>query len=340
MLDIDLSNRQKLILKAIIEEYVASGEPVGSKILTEKPYLEFSSATIRADMAYLEMLGLLEKTHTSSGRIPSVTGYKYYVEHLVTRDYDVVNHFPLIDRIFNDESLNKEQMIKKAIDLLSDLTNYMTLASENNYDHIKIAKLDLVQISDFEALLLIITNTAKVETRQIRIPKMGFMEFKKVIDAFDKALHNCYIGEIKYILKSENVANIISQYIDYQDEILHTFEAAFSSFGQTKTIHSGIDTIFEIPEFRDVDKIKEIITAVNNESINSLIVKPSRGLSVRIGQENNISVMNDCSIVSVPYQIGDDEGGMIAVIGPTRMEYNRVIPLLEYIAKNMSKLFK
>ena len=340
MQDIDLSNRQKLILKAIIEEYVSTGEPIGSKVLTEKPYLEFSSATIRADMAYLEMLGLLEKTHTSSGRFPSVNGYKYYVEHLVTRDYDVVNHFPLIDRIFNDSSLNKEQMIKKAIDLLSDLTNYMTLASENNYDHIRIAKLDLVQISDLEALLLIITSTAKVETRQIRIPSIGFNEFKKVIDAFDKALHNCYITEIKYILRSENVANIISQYIDYQDEILKTFESAFSTFAQTKTIHSGIDTIFEIPEFRDVDKIKDIITAVNNESINSLIVKPTRGLSVRIGQENNISVMNDCSIISVPYQIGDDEGGMIAVIGPTRMEYNRVIPLLEYIAKNMSKLFK
>ena len=340
MLDIDLSNRQKLILKAIIEEYVSTGEPVGSKVLTEKPYLDFSSATIRADMAYLEMLGLLEKTHTSSGRIPSVNGYKYYVEHLVTRDYDVVNHFPLIDRIFNDESLNKEQMIKKAIDLLSDLTNYMTLASESNYDNVRIAKLDLVQISDLEALLLIITSTAKVETRQIRIPKMGFNEFKKVIDAFDKALHNCFVSEIKYILKSENVANIISQYIDYQDEILKTFEQAFATFNQTKTIHSGIDTIFEIPEFRDVDKIKEIITAVNNDSINSLIVKPTRGLSVRIGEETNLTAMNDCSIISVPYQIGDDEGGMIAVIGPTRMEYNRVIPLLEYIAKNMSKLFK
>ena len=340
MLDIDLSNRQKLILKAIIEEYVSSGEPVGSKVLTAKPYLEFSSATIRADMAYLEMLGLLEKTHTSSGRIPSVSGYKYYVELLVTRDYEVVNDFPLIDKVFSDETLNKEQMIKKAIDLLSDLTNYMTLASENNYEHIRIAKLDLVQISDFDALLLIITSTAKVETRQIKIPKMGFAEFKKVIDAFDKALHNCYVSEIKYILKSENVANIISQYIDYQEEILRTFEVAFSSLNQTKTFHSGIDTIFEIPEFRDVDKIKEIITAVNNESINSLIATPTRGLSVRIGHENNISVMNDCSIVSVPYQIGDDEAGMIAVIGPTRMEYSRVIPLLEYIAKNMSKLFK
>ena len=185
-----LSNRQKLVLKAIIEEYVSSGEPVGSKVLTEKPYLDFSSATLRNDMAYLEEIGLLEKTHTSSGRVPSELGYRYYVEHLVTRDYDVVNQFPLIDKIFNDQSLNKGEMIKKAIDLLSSLTNYMTVASENRFDNTRIAKLDLVQISEYEALLLIVTNQAKVETKQIRIPQMGIKEFKKVIDAFDKALKN------------------------------------------------------------------------------------------------------------------------------------------------------
>ena len=157
MIDIDLSNRQKLILKAIIEEYVSTGEPVGSKVLTEKPYLDFSSATIRADMAYLEMIGLLEKTHTSSGRIPSVSGYKYYVEFLVTRDYDVVNHFPLIDRIFNDESLNKEQMIKKSIDLLSDLTNYISnvLAFKNilNFSNITIVKSFIKSINNFFKLI-------------------------------------------------------------------------------------------------------------------------------------------------------------------------------------------
>ena len=340
MHNIDLSNRQKLILKATIEEYVATGEPVGSKALTDKPYLDFSSATLRADMAYLELVGLLEKTHTSSGQVPSELGYKYYVEHLVTRDYDVINHFPLIDKIFQDESLNKEQMIKKAIDLLSNLTNYMTVASESIFDRTKIAKLDLVKISESEALLLIITNQAKVETKQIRIPRMGFNEFKKVIDAFDKALTGCYVKEVKYILQSDNVANIISQYIEYQDDILKTFETVFTDFTESKTFRSGINTIFEIPEFRDVDRIKEIMSVVNDKSINSLITSPNHGLTVKIGQENKIQVMNDCAVISVPYQIGDEEGGTIAVIGPTRMEYRRVIPLLEYIANNMSKLFK
>ena len=335
-----LSNRQKLVLKAIIEEYVSSGEPVGSKVLTEKPYLDFSSATLRNDMAYLEEIGLLEKTHTSSGRVPSELGYRYYVEHLVTRDYDVVNQFPLIDKIFNDQSLNKGEMIKKAIDLLSSLTNYMTVASENRFDNTRIAKLDLVQISEYEALLLIVTNQAKVETKQIRIPQMGFKEFKKVIDAFDKALKNSLVREVKFILKSEGVNEIISQYIDYQEEILTTFEKAFNEFNQTNTYRSGIDTIFEIPEFRDVDRIRDIMQAVNDQKIHSILTAPTTGLSVRIGQENTIRTMTNCTVISVPYQIGDEEGGTIAVIGPTRMEYRRVIPLLEYIANNMSKLFK
>ena len=335
-----LSNRQKLVLKAIIEEYVSSGEPVGSKVLTEKPYLDFSSATLRNDMAYLEEIGLLEKTHTSSGRVPSELGYRYYVEHLVTRDYDVVNQFPLIDKIFNDQSLNKGEMIKKAIDLLSSLTNYMTVASENRFDNTRIAKLDLVQISEYEALLLIVTNQAKVETKQIRIPQMGFKEFKKVIDAFDKALKNSLVREVKYILKSDGVNGIISQYIDYQEEILTTFEKAFNEFNQTNTYRSGIDTIFEIPEFRDVDRIRDIMQAVNDQKINSILTAPTTGLSVRIGQENTIRTMTNCTVISVPYQIGDEDAGTIAVIGPTRMEYRRVIPLLEYIANNMSKLFK
>ena len=335
-----LSNRQKLVLKAIIEEYVSSGEPVGSKVLTEKPYLDFSSATLRNDMAYLEEIGLLEKTHTSSGRVPSELGYRYYVEHLVTRDYDVVNQFPLIDKIFNDQSLNKGEMIKKAIDLLSSLTNYMTVASENRFDNTRIAKLDLVQIYEYEALLLIVTNQAKVETKQIRIPQMGFKEFKKVIDAFDKALKNSLVREVKYILKSDGVNGIISQYIDYQDEILTTFEKAFNEFNQTNTYRSGIDTIFEIPEFRDVDRIRDIMQAVNDQKIHSILTAPTTGLSVRIGQENTIRTMTNCTVISDPYQIGDEDAGTIAVIGPTRMEYRRVIPLLEYIANNMSKLFK
>lgn len=333
-----LSDRQKLVLKSIIEEHVETGEPVGSKVLTDKPYLDFSSATLRNDMAYLESLGLLEKTHTSSGRIPSAEGYRYYVNHLVTRDYDVVSQFPLIDKIFLNQDLSREEMIKKAVDLLSNLTNYMTFASENHYDKSRIAKLNLVKINQHEALLVIITTTARVETKKIKIPAMGFEEFNKVIKAFDKALANHYVKDIKYILKSDGVNEIIKNYIDYQDDIVNTFEKAFADFDEADMIRSSLDTLFEIPEFQDVSRIKQIVSNIEHQRIKNLLPNESNGLMVRIG--NDFDGIKDCTIISVPYQINDEDGGTIAVVGPKRMEYKKVIPLLEYIAKNMTKFFK
>lgn len=122
-----LSDRQKLILKAIIEEYVDSNEPVGSKVLTEKPYLDFSSATIRYDMQDLEEKGYLEKTHTSSGRVPSELGYKYYVENLCTRDDDIVSLYPVIDELFDNKYYTREDACQRAVELLSKMTGLMTI---------------------------------------------------------------------------------------------------------------------------------------------------------------------------------------------------------------------
>ena len=222
--------------------------------------------------------------------------------------------------------------IKASSENLANIINF----SRRNLSNVTIVKKDGTKEKyNIEKVVEAIKKSA---TRML--VEFSEREIKDICAFVNKSVSDMNKDEVKYILLSDGVANIISQYIDYQDEILKTFETAFSSFTQTKTIRSGIDTIFEIPEFRDVDRIKEIMTAINDESINSLIAAPTRGLSVRIGQENNIQVMADCAVVSVPYQIGDEEGGTIAVIGPTRMEYKRVIPLLEYIAKNMSKLFK
>ena len=128
-----LTNRQKLILKAIIEIYVETGEPVGSKLLTDWPYLGYSSATIRYDMQVLEESGYLEKTHTSSGRVPSRLGYRYYLDNLVTRDSNVNTVFPMIDSLFERET-SKDVIVKRAIDLLSELTNYTSVILGPNED--------------------------------------------------------------------------------------------------------------------------------------------------------------------------------------------------------------
>ena len=141
-----ITSRQKLILKAIIEAFVKDAQPVGSKALTQMPYLDFSSATLRYDMAQLEELGFLEKTHTSSGRVPSELGYRYYVEHLVTRDADVVDSFPLIDQIFLKNKLAREQAVEEAIHLLSELTNYTAMAVGPSSNQNTIKKIDFISL--------------------------------------------------------------------------------------------------------------------------------------------------------------------------------------------------
>ncbi len=333
-----LSNRQKLIMKAIIEEYVDSNEPVGSKQLTEKPYLDFSSATIRYDMAYLEELGLIIKTHTSSGRIPSEEGYRYYVEHLVTRDYDVVEQFPLIDQLFKNESLQKEEVIEQAINLLSDMTSYMTLASSNNLEHNKVKKIDLIQISEIEAIMLVVTNQGHVENIKINIPNYSFDELQQAIQTLDKILRDKFIYDISDILNNKEVKEMLRQCVVYYEDLTNAFTRAFAKFTKEKVYQSNIDSIFNQPEFQDMNTVKRLLTTISNGNVLDLISDEQQGLSVRIGQDNKISTINDCTVISIPYQIGEETGN-IAVIGPTRMEYKKVIPLLEYIANNMSKLF-
>ena len=165
-----LTNRQKLILKAIVEEYVNTANPVASFDLMAKPYLNFSSATLRAEMATLEQLGLIEKPHTSSGRVPTSMGYKYYVDNLVTRDSEVVSDFPLIDQIFQQHDLMKEEAIKEAMNLLSKLTNYTSMALGADYRNELVKKMDFIPVSDKEAVILIVTNLGHVSNQMIKIP--------------------------------------------------------------------------------------------------------------------------------------------------------------------------
>ena len=165
-----LSDRQKLILKAIIEDYVITNEPVGSKALTEKPYLDYSSATIRYDMQALEESGYLEKTHTSSGRVPSQVGYRYYVDHLIIRDENVSEYFKYVDEIFDNKNLSKEDALKRITEFISELTGYYSIILGSSADFAKVMKMEIVPLSKNEAVMLIVTNTGAVQSQKISIP--------------------------------------------------------------------------------------------------------------------------------------------------------------------------
>ena len=335
-----LTNRQKLILKAIVEEYVNTANPVASFDLMAKPYLNFSSATLRAEMAILEQLGLIEKPHTSSGRVPTSMGYKYYVDNLVTRDSEVASQFPLIDQIFQQHDMMKEEAIKEAMNLLSKLTNYTSMALGADYRSELVKKMDFIPVSEKEAVILIVTNQGHVSNQMIKIPEgLNSEELKKVVKILDEVLRNKPLADVERILNDEFARFQVKDLMDYNDQLLNTFVNAFSKFYKDNYYLSGMSNVFGQPEFNDVNKLKKFMEAFEEGEVMRLVGN-TNGLTVRIGSENKILAMDDCTIISVPYRIDDEKIGTIAVIGPTRMEYKKVIPLVEYIAGNMTKLYK
>lgn len=335
-----LTSRQKLILKAIIELYGKEAQPIGSKLLTEMPYLNYSSATIRYDMARLEELDFLEKTHTSSGRVPSQKGYRYYVNNLVTRDDEVVENYPLLDQIFTKHSYERTLAVQEAIKLLSELTNYTAVAVGPSYEDTKIMKIDFVPVTEREAVILIVTDRGHVQHQNISIPEeMKMHQLKAVIKTLDELLTNRGLKEATKILEDELAKEQISTFMDYQNQLLNSFINAFSKFAEDNFYLSGVTNVFNHSDFSNIDKIKSFVEMLSQKELINLI-GTSDGLSITFGNEVEFIPMKNFTMISIPYRISEGETGKIAVLGPTRMEYSKVIPLLEYIASNLGKLYR
>ena len=336
-----LTDRQKLILKAIIEEYVTSNEPVGSKALTEKPYLTFSSATLRYEMQHLEEMGYLKKTHTSSGRIPSEVGYRYYVDHLIIRDDEVVEYYKYVDDILLDEYNSKDDSIKKISNFLSELTGYYNAIITSPNDLAKVLKLEIIPLSENEALLLVVTSSADVRTQRIIIPKGYKMDdLLRIIALFDNAMYGHSIFEIRDILTSEASKPKIRQMVDFRDDILNFLIKTFTSFLKGDSTDSGLSKLFNHYELQDHSTMQKIIKAIDSEIMNSFKSRVDKGLQIRIGTENLCDGLENCSVLTIPFIINENEAGSIILVGPTRMNYRATIPLLEYVAKSMTKLNK
>lgn len=332
-----ISERQLKILKWVVEEYVRTAEPVGSKALANQPDFDYSSATIRNDMAVLEEQGYLLKTHTSSGRVPSVKGYKLYVSGVLEKK-EQENNFPMIDEIFRRNETSKDDAIKESMDLVSQLTNYASVALGSSSYSAKIKNLQIVKLSDFSAVMVMVTDQGYVESKKIMIPdSINFRDIEKVIRLLNETLHECPINEIDSRLKHIQNSDEIQKSIEYYDELVGVFIRAVSDMVQDKYFVSGQTNILNFPEFQDIDKVKNIFNVMNERNIFKVVSINSNDITVNIGNDNQIKAMEDCTVISVPYDNGNGQRGAIAVIGPTRMEYQKVIPLLDYIAKYLGK---
>ena len=333
-----LTGRQENILKLIVDEYVKSAEPIGSKTLAEN--LNVSSATIRNEMSILEDLGYIEKTHTSSGRIPSEKGYRYYIENIVRNLDEETNGFFEFDQIF-DKDIARDDIIKEAVNLLSEATNCTAISLGPNAYNSRIKKIQLVPITIHQALILVITNFGYVESKRIAVSEeMDTEELMKVIDLLNEMLIDTPISKVSEKLHYEIQHSHIKELLKYRETIVDSFIQAFSKFAQSRYYLTGSSNMLYQPEFNDIKKLREFITTIDNNEIFKIVDQDSEGISVKIGSENKITSMNDCTVISSSYDTLEGEKGTISLVGPTRMDYRKVIPLLKYIARHIAKLYE
>jgi heat-inducible transcriptional repressor len=319
-----MTERQEKILKLIVDEYVKTAEPIGSKTLAS--VLKVSSATIRNEMSILEDEGFIEKTHTSSGRIPSEKGYRYYIETVAKTIEEDTDGFFEFEQIFSNKEAERDYIIKEAINLLSEATNCTAISLGPNAYHSKVKKVQLVQLSPTHGLILVITNYGYVESKEITIEEeMDIEELTKVIDLLNELLKDTPISRVSEKLHYEIEHNQIKELLKYRETIVESFIEAFSKFAQSRYYLTGQSNMLYQPEFNDIDKI------VDTEE---------EGISVKIGTENQITSMNDITVISSTYDTIDGEKGTVTLVGPKRMDYRKAIPLIKYIAKHIQKLYE
>ena len=328
-----ISERQSQILKMIIEEYIKSAKPIGSKALCDE--LNCSSATVRNEMSALEELGFLEKTHISSGRVPSEKGYRYYVDYIMEPKKISGEDMLKLQQIFKNKSLMISDTIIKSMEIISELTNYTAVVLGKSSKENKVTKIEAVPLDDERLIAIVVTDKGHIEHKNITLEaKVSLDEIKKTIDLINRLVVGTPIDEVSTKLEFE-VKPIIGQYVKQHEILYNAFYNAFTDFTNEPNIKmSGTKNILMQPEFNDTAKIREIISKFDDKEIVKHIEEADSGIKIYIGSESEFD--NDVTIIKMKYDMNGEEG-TLALIGPKRMEYDRVMALLSYIKENLEK---
>ncbi len=326
-----LTERQQKILKLIIEEYIKSAKPVSSNLLCEK--LHCSSATVRAEMANLEDVGLLEKTHTSSGRVPSEAGYRFYVDHLMTLKKMNAEDMLKLQIIFKNQELALSDCITKSLQVISDITSYATVVlGSTSHDNL-LKQIDVVPINDRSMIVIVVTDKGHVEHKNITLDGVSLEEIKKTVGLINNLIVGTPIDEVSGKLEFE-IKPIIGKYVNQHEQIYNAFYHVFSDFTAPQAANVvGKSKFLNQPEFSSVDKIKQVFTKLEDEeTLREIKQDGENNITICIGKDSNID--DDVTVIKTKFKTATEEG-TLAIIGPKRMEYDRVVAMLDFIKQNI-----
>ena len=338
----ELTDRKKRILRAIVETYIATAEPVGSKVVAERAGLDVSTATIRNEMADLTELGYLEQPHTSAGRIPSAAGYRLYVNELMGRQQLTIQETERINQALNLKMEELDRVIDRAGKVLSQISDYPVFTAATTVERVTVKRFDLLLVEENAFIAVVMTDNSVVKHKLVRMPDRLSDTQLQLLSA---VLNSSFVGlrreEMEETLDKMETRTapaafeLISLVVDFAVEVL-------AEQTQHKVHTAGITHLLEHPEYHSLDKAKPLMTYLSEETEASklpMTLDNGKNMNILIGPENVNDALKDTSVVMASYDIGDNMKGVIGVVGPTRMDYAKVTARLSYFADSLTRMF-
>lgn len=334
-----LTPRRIEIFKAVVEEFIRTAEPVGSKTLQKQYNLQYSSATIRNDLLALEEMGYLEKTHTSSGRVPSTAGYKFYCENLLDESCVVDSKMELAIRdAFEASNMNIEEAVHLSCQIMSEMTNMTAGAigpdsSVQTLKHIRIFPLD-----EKNLVCVFITNTGHTETKTFRFDEnIPVSDIESCTEVLNEKLKNIPISRLPE--RMEEIRPDLDAVVQRHDLLFTAFVRAFVKFATDNVYFSGKDKILYQPEFEDIAKLKQLMTMLDSSSVWKQIGTKQNAVEVSTRSGAHLTWVDDLAVVRHKFRVADNESGEFVVVGPSRMNYEKVITAVEYVSSMIENMY-
>ena len=337
----ELTERKKKVLRSVVDLYIRTAEPVGSKAITELPDMKYSSATIRNEMAELTTMGYLEQPHTSAGRIPSAAGYRLYVDELMM-DYRLsIDETKSISSAIEEKMQRVDKMVEKVAKLVSQATDLPAISAASRQGSACVKRFDLILAGQGSFILVLMLGGEQVVNKLIKLPVNVSETDLKLLSAVlnasmtDIPLEDFTAELMEKVMRSAGAAaSLVPVILDFTQETLKNSDS-------TRVAVTGQARLLSLPEYRDVDKAQRVMDSIDEEALANLpaVMEGANGTKVLVGPENVADELKDTSVVMTKFDIGDGMQGMIGVVGPTRMDYAKVTARLSYFAESLSKMF-
>lgn len=335
-----LNERKKKILQIIIEDYISSAEPVGSRTIARKYDLGLSPATIRNEMSDLELLGYLEQPHTSAGRIPSAQAYRFYVDALIEPGTLTDNDMALIDGWYNERRRNIDDIFQSTAKILSRMTQNVSMVLTNQQTIANFCYLKFLPLDSQHAILCIVADDGSIDTNVVDIPLgMSSEEMDYLAGKMSKLLEDRNLSDISVEILQNVHTDVVEDKLIFSS-LLQAVRKMTGRRQEQKVFLGGTKQLLNQPEFRDVERVRNLLGILEEEKVLKDLVQGGEdsGLKVTIGSENKFTGIQDCSMVQATYRLNGQIVGTMAVLGPTRMEYGKVISVMDYLHKYLKTI--